>query len=119
MLVEVTVSGLMAAPKRIEGAPGNDRIAPAPNAAGERRGWLEIATKYVFISGEPLMIVQHPKGEPLMLAFETNAVIAVNDNWKSTQEAEIAATGYAPPNDAEPAIVSTVAPGNYTAIVRF
>ena len=34
------------------------------------------------------------------------------------QEAEIAASGYAPPNDAEPAILRTVAPGNYTAIVR-
>jgi hypothetical protein len=46
------------------------------------------------------------------------ALLGVNDNWKSTQQAEISATGKAPPNDFESAIVRTLAPGNYTAIVR-
>ena len=41
-----------------------------------------------------------------------------NDNWKSTQQAEISATGYAPPNDLESAIVRILSAGNYTAIVR-
>lgn len=40
-----------------------------------------------------------------------------NDDWKSTQQGEITATGYAPPNDSESAIVATLTPGNYTAIV--
>jgi len=48
----------------------------------------------------------------------TRAIIATNDNWKDTQQAEILATGLQPTNDLESAIVMTLAPGPYTAIVR-
>jgi hypothetical protein len=41
-----------------------------------------------------------------------------NDNWRSDQQAEIQATGIAPTNDLESAIVVTLNPGPYTAIVR-
>jgi hypothetical protein len=43
-----------------------------------------------------------------------------NDNWKDDpqQRAQIEAAGLAPNNDAEAALVETVAPGAYTAIVR-
>src|SRR5206468_542676 len=41
----------------------------------------------------------------------------INDNWRSDQEAEIIATGIPPTNDLESAIVATLAPGPYTAIV--
>ena len=41
-----------------------------------------------------------------------------NDNWRDTQEAEIQATGIPPTNDLESAIVVTLNPGAYTAIVR-
>ena len=41
-----------------------------------------------------------------------------NDNWRDTQEAAIQATGIPPTNNLESAIVATLAPGAYTAIVR-
>jgi hypothetical protein len=41
-----------------------------------------------------------------------------NDNWRSTQEAEIQQTGLAPTNDKESAIVKRLPAGNYTAIIR-
>jgi hypothetical protein len=41
-----------------------------------------------------------------------------NNNWRDTQEAEIQATGIPPTNDLESAILVTLAPGSYTAIVR-
>jgi cytochrome c peroxidase len=41
----------------------------------------------------------------------------VNDNWRSSQQNEIQATGLAPGNDLEPAIIATLAPGNYTAVL--
>jgi hypothetical protein len=41
-----------------------------------------------------------------------------NDNWRDTQEAGILATGLAPTDNLESAIDATLAPGNYTAIVR-
>src|SRR6478672_316566 len=44
--------------------------------------------------------------------------IATNDNWKDTQQADIQATGKAPPHDSESAILQTsLAPGKYTAIL--
>jgi hypothetical protein len=54
----------------------------------------------------------------LELHNQNGTLLASNDNWKDTQEAQIQATGLAPTNDKESAIVRTLAPGNYTAIVR-
>ncbi|HEX8490027.1 MAG TPA: cytochrome c peroxidase, partial [Chthoniobacterales bacterium] len=41
----------------------------------------------------------------------------VNDNWITSGQDEIKATGFAPGNDLESAIVATLAPGAYTAIL--
>ncbi len=41
-----------------------------------------------------------------------------NDNWRDTQEEEIEATGIPPGHDVESAIVATLAPGAYTAVLR-
>jgi len=63
--------------------------------------------------------ITNPLLDPtLELHDGSGTVIAFNDNWKDSQQAEIQATGLAPSNDAESAIVRTLAPGNYTAIVR-
>jgi hypothetical protein len=63
--------------------------------------------------------VTNPLADPTLELHDANGnLIAANNNWKDTQQAEIMATGYAPPNDLESAIVRTLAPGNYTAIVR-
>ncbi|PYV63953.1 MAG: hypothetical protein DMG97_36410, partial [Acidobacteria bacterium] len=45
-------------------------------------------------------------------------LIAFDDNWKDSQQTEIAATGLFPADDRESAIVATLPPGNYTAIVH-
>lgn len=55
--------------------------------------------------------------DPTLRLFDgTGANIASNDNWRS-DEAAVNATGLAPSNDYEAAIVTTLAPGGYTAIV--
>ncbi len=62
-----------------------------------------------------------PNGVPTTFAsgFDGNGtLLASNDNWKDTQQAQIQATGLAPTNDAESATVQTLAPGNYTVILR-
>jgi len=46
------------------------------------------------------------------------ALLATNDDWRSDQEAEIMATTIPPSDNLESAIVRTLAPGSYTAIVR-
>jgi sugar lactone lactonase YvrE len=56
--------------------------------------------------------------DPLVTLVDSmGTVVATNDNWKNTQEAAIQATGLAPPNDLESAILTTLAAGNYTAIL--
>lgn len=45
------------------------------------------------------------------------SLITSNDNWKKTQQAEIEASTIAPTNDKESAIVATLPPDNYTAIL--
>jgi streptogramin lyase len=63
--------------------------------------------------------VQGALSDPtLELHDGTGALLAFNDDWKQTQQAEIQATGIAPSNDLESAIARTLAPGNYTAVVR-
>ncbi|MBA2269221.1 MAG: hypothetical protein H0W20_01320 [Chthoniobacterales bacterium] len=44
--------------------------------------------------------------------------IGSNDNWKDSQQAEIQASGVPPLDDRESAIIATLTPGNYTAIVE-
>jgi hypothetical protein len=57
----------------------------------------------------------------------SNALIASNNDWGTTQvggiiagdqAAQISASGLAPGNDAESAIIADLAPGSYTAVVR-
>jgi hypothetical protein len=64
-------------------------------------------------------------GVPTVLADPTlelhdgnGNIIASNDNWKDTQQAEIQASGLAPPNDLESAIIIVRPAGNSTAVVR-
>jgi hypothetical protein len=60
-------------------------------------------------------------------ANANNATVATNDDWRHTQpgglitgdqSAEIAASGAAPSDDLESAIIAELAPGSYTAVVR-
>lgn len=72
--------------------------------------------------------VPHPLGDPtLELHDSTGALIASNDNWQHTiiggiitgdQVAAIRASGHAPVDPRESAIIANLPPGNYTAIVR-
>lgn len=47
----------------------------------------------------------------------TGALVASNDDWKDSQQAQIEASGLAPEDDRESAIEATLADGSYTAIV--
>jgi hypothetical protein len=53
----------------------------------------------------------------LELHKEDGSVLAANDDWKQTQMSDIQATGLAPNDNRESAIVISLSPGNYTAIV--
>ena len=54
----------------------------------------------------------------LRLYDSTGAVIASNNNWRSGQSQIIKDTGLAPADDREAALVTTLPPGAYTAVVN-
>jgi Galactose oxidase, central domain/Kelch motif len=70
--------------------------------------------------GLPQFHVPSALANPLLeLHDSTGAIILSNDNWGSAPNAAaISASGFAPPNSLESAILTTLNPGNYTAIVR-
>ncbi len=49
---------------------------------------------------------------------DANGAVISNEGWRNTQEADIKATTIPPSNDNEAAILATLVPGSYTAVVR-
>lgn len=63
--------------------------------------------------------VPDPLNDPILTLYDSNGTqIEENDNWRDTNQAAIAATGLAPGNNAEAAILISRPPGGTTAIVR-
>jgi hypothetical protein len=55
----------------------------------------------------------------LELRNSSNALLTSNDNWKDSPErTQIEGTGIAPSDDRESAIIRTLTPGNYTAVLK-
>lgn len=70
----------------------------------------------LFLNGVP--IAGRLMDPSLELRDANGALIKANDNWRTDQQAEIAASSIAPTDDHEPAVVWTLTPGNYTTVVR-
>jgi hypothetical protein len=62
--------------------------------------------------------VQGALADPTLELHDSNGMTISNDDWRETQESEIIATTIPPNKDREPAILATLVPGNYTAVVR-
>jgi hypothetical protein len=62
--------------------------------------------------------IASPLPNPHLTIFDANGEVASNNNWKSSQQAAITATGLAPSHDLEAAFLGIFAPGAYTAILR-
>lgn len=62
--------------------------------------------------------VGSPLADPLLELFDgQGARMAVNNNWRDSQEEAIQSTGAAPSVDAEAAVLANLNPGAYTAVV--
>ncbi|MEO6970343.1 MAG: hypothetical protein ABI217_05570 [Chthoniobacterales bacterium] len=83
---------------------------------------------FIIVGSDPLSVIARAIGpslavtgklaDPTLELHDGNgAVIAFNNNWKDTQEAEIIATTVPPTNDFESAVVMTLPPAAYTVIV--
>jgi hypothetical protein len=63
--------------------------------------------------------IGQPLADPILELHDGSGnLISSNDNWRSDQEPAIIATGIPPTDDRESAIVATLQPESYTAIVR-
>jgi hypothetical protein len=91
-------------------------ISPSTNGSGSTQGKQVLlraigpSLAQFGVSGtlaDPVLELHGPAG------FTT----IINDNWRASQEPELLATGLAPTNDLESAMLETLAPGSYTAIV--
>src|SRR6202140_1859428 len=80
--------------------------------------------KRVIVRGiGPSLPVNGQLADPTLELHQGNTIVATNDNWKvndqtgQSQETEIQATTIPPSNDLESAIVATLSPGSYTAVL--
>lgn len=66
----------------LEGTPGEQPITvPGAAAAGPKRGWVRVPDETdgdPYQPGFPVLIAQHPEGEPLRLAIDWQGMIGVN-----------------------------------------
>jgi hypothetical protein len=80
-------------------------------------------SRQVVVRGLGPSLTQHgvsgALANPFLSLIDSNGnVLRNNNNWKEdSQQAAIQATGLAPPNDLESAILQDLEPGNYTAIL--
>lgn len=135
------------APYDKQGAPWNPngQLALLPHTAGAPSRPLNLSTRLRTESGENVAIagfilrgntskslvlralgpslsgagIQDALPNPtLALRAANGMLVRFNGNWKHTQETEIAATGLAPHDDLESAVVASLAPGSYTAVLK-
>ena len=66
----------------------------------------------------PLGVAEALANPSLTLHDQSGSVIATNDDWKQTQQSELEAFGMGLSDDREAAVILTLSPGPYTAIVR-
>jgi len=70
------------------------------------------------LASPPISLTNVLQNPSLGLFNDQGTRIQFNDDWQSDQGNDIIATGLQPSNPAESAIVRTLPPGNYTAIVQ-
>jgi len=113
-------------------APGDSLLANISTRGKVEIGDNVMISGFIIGGGDPTKVLVRAVGpslagqgiffplvDPVLEIHDsTGKLIKTNDNWRSTQQSEIAATGIAPTNDNESAVLLTLDPGSYTAIVR-
>jgi hypothetical protein len=112
----------MAGHEKLENLSTRGRVEPGEN--------VMIAGFIIGDNGEKVLMralgpslltagILQPLLDPTLSLFDRNgSLVTSNDNWKDTQEVALRGTGMTPPNDLESAILITLSPGQYTAVVQ-
>ena len=115
-----------------DAAPANARIGNISTRGKIEGGNNVMIGGFIVAGAQPSQVVIRVLGpslgnngvvgalaDPALDLYNSNgSQIFTNDNWRSSQEQQIAASGLAPNDDRESAIIATLQPGNYTAIAR-
>jgi hypothetical protein len=68
---------------RLEQRVGELSVGDRPGVPGDHRGWIRFpatGNPPAFAPHSPLFMIQHPQGDPLKLALETDGILSVNAN---------------------------------------
>jgi PKD repeat protein len=112
--------------------PANSQLAQISTRGNVRKNDDILIGGFIIAGPAPVNVLVRGIGPELTQANVPNAlqdptlelhdgnggVLAFNDNWESDQEQAITDTGVPPRDPREPAILRSLPPGNYTAIVR-
>ena len=114
-LITVAAENLANISTRVSAGAGDDRLIGGFIITGT-------APKRVIIRAMGPSLSEHgvaaALGDPtLELRDHTGALVAANNDWTDAQADEIEATGLAPGNALESAIIRTLDPGAYTAVI--
>jgi hypothetical protein len=98
------------------------RVAPGENVLiGGFITRTGVSSRYLLRAMGPSLSslgIAGPLADPVLTLYDNNgAVLASNDDWPTSQGGDIIATGLAPTNNAESAILAILTPSTYTAIV--
>ncbi|MDQ6809646.1 MAG: PKD domain-containing protein, partial [Verrucomicrobiota bacterium] len=99
-------------------AEGGDKVGIGGfivRGAGTKRVMVRAIGPSLKVDGNP---VPGRMQDPTLELHDANGGVLSNDNWRSSQDAEIQQTGLAPSDDRESAIVKRLAAGVYTAIIK-
>jgi hypothetical protein len=126
-------SGNPAAPKRFRITVRETEMANISTRAAVGTGENVAIGGFIITGTEPLQVVVRAVGpsiavngvpvpgtlqDPTLELFSADGTSVFNDNWRDSQETELTDSGIAPSDDREPAIIITLEPGAYTAVVR-
>ncbi|HEY2711309.1 MAG TPA: CocE/NonD family hydrolase [Chthoniobacterales bacterium] len=82
----------------------------------------DLPTKVIARALGPSLVqsgVSNALPDPVLELYNSEgSLVFSNDDWRTAQETQINATGIPPTNDREAAIVATLSPGGYTALVH-
>jgi hypothetical protein len=112
--------------------PGSSKIVNISTRANVNTGDNVVIGGFIIGSDQPTKViiraigpslasygVPGPLQDPVLeLHGSSGSLIFLNDNWRTNQEQQILDSGLQPANDSESAIIATLQPGAYTAIVR-
>jgi acetyl esterase/lipase len=112
--------------------PVNSRVANISTRGHVAGGSSEMIGGFIIGGSDPTSVivralgpslaasgVSSPLPDPVLSVYDGNGnLLGTNDNWRSTQEQQIINTGVPPTNDLESAVVATLEPGHYTALVH-